>query len=80
LPASAGPRRSRNFVKSGATQCRNECGYLFNDSNILYDTFAGRMMDRASPFSMHPELKFAMPIFRAGNIRTNEIPRTVAGT
>jgi hypothetical protein len=38
------------------------------------------MVDRGSPLSMHLELKFAMPIFRAGNITTNEIPQSVAGT
>jgi hypothetical protein len=68
------------FAKSGATQCRNECDHLFNDSNNLYDTFTGHMMDRGSPFSMHPGLKFAVPIILAGNIRTIEIARSVAGT
>jgi len=37
-------------------------------------THSRAMMDRASPLSMHPELEFAMPIFRAGNITANESP------
>jgi hypothetical protein len=68
------------FVKSGATQRRNECDHLFNNQNTLYDTFAGNMMDRGSPLSMHPELKFAMPIILAGNITRIEILQSVAGT
>jgi hypothetical protein len=68
------------IVKSHATQCRNECDHLFNDSNALYDTFASNMTDRGSLLSMPPELKFAMPVFEAGNITRTEIPRSVAGT